>query len=280
MQDAQARVTRRMECVDGVGHRLKAEGGAGGRAVQQAIAILPGSVMDSWHTHLQSQLVFGPVNVAQAGPTGEGVVDQRAVHIQSVVQVPGGGQVGGVGGRQGISTAEPDPLHGRLQPCLRRAQKPGVQPQAIGQRGLAEMGHADGLVEPAFQQLEGLRGAVGIGKAVGLQRVAANVRTLVRQHGAALITNCLGERACLEAAQVTRELRVPLVGPMSGALQLRAPEVQHVFSTRPDDTREADALARQLQSIGISRVVVLGDDAEPARTDALVAALQRARMSR
>ncbi|MES2948551.1 MAG: ABC transporter substrate-binding protein [Pseudomonadota bacterium] len=108
------------------------------------------------------------------------------------------------------------------------------------------------------------------------QRVAANLRTLVRQRGAVAIANCLGERACLEAAQVTRELRVPLVGPMSGALQLRTADVQHVFSTRPDDTREADALARQLQSIGISRVVVLSDDSEPARTDALVAALQRA----
>lgn len=107
------------------------------------------------------------------------------------------------------------------------------------------------------------------------QRLAANLRTLVRQHSAVAIANCLGERACLEATQVTRELRVPLVGPMSGALQLRAAEVQHVFSTRPDDTREADALARQLQSVGISRVVVLSDDSEPARTYALVAALQR-----
>lgn len=108
------------------------------------------------------------------------------------------------------------------------------------------------------------------------QRVAANVRTLVRQHGAVAIVNCLGERACLQAAQVTGELHIALLGPMSGALQLRAPEVRHVFSTRPDDTREADALARQLQSIGISRAVVLADDSEPTRAEALVAALQRA----
>ncbi|QTN27110.1 ABC transporter substrate-binding protein [Rhodoferax sp. AJA081-3] len=108
------------------------------------------------------------------------------------------------------------------------------------------------------------------------QRLATNLRTLVRQHGAVLIANCLGERACQEAAQATRELRVPLVGPMSGALQLRGVDVQHVFSTRPDDTREADALVRQLLSIGIHKVAVLSDDSEPARTDALVAALQRA----
>lgn len=108
------------------------------------------------------------------------------------------------------------------------------------------------------------------------QRVAANLRTLVRQRGAALIVNCLGERACVEAARVTRELRVPLVGPMSGALQLRTADVQHVFSTRPDDTREADALARQLLAIGIAKAVVLTDDSEPMRTEALVTALKRA----
>src|SRR5687767_12760881 len=45
------------------------------------------------------------------------------------------------------------------------------------------------------------------------RRVAANLRTLVNQHKAVLVANCLGERACLEAAQATRELRVPLVGP-------------------------------------------------------------------
>lgn len=107
------------------------------------------------------------------------------------------------------------------------------------------------------------------------RRVAANLRILVGQHKAVLIANCLGERACLEAAQATRELRVPLVGPMSGASALRSPDVRHVFSLRPDDAREADALVRQLASIGVTRVAVLADGSEPARTEALVAALQR-----
>lgn len=107
------------------------------------------------------------------------------------------------------------------------------------------------------------------------QRVAANLRTLVRQHGAVVIVNCLGERSCLQAAQVTRELHIPLLGPMSGALQLRKPDVNHVFSTRPDDAHEADALARQLHAIGITTTVVLTDDSEPMRTVALMVALQR-----
>ncbi|WP_114970815.1 ABC transporter substrate-binding protein [Rhodoferax ferrireducens] len=110
------------------------------------------------------------------------------------------------------------------------------------------------------------------------KRVAANVRTLVRLHKATVIVNCLGEPACLAAAETTAELRVPLVGPMSGALALRSREVRHVFSLRPEDDREADALARQLHAIGISRVVLLADEAEPARTLALAAALRRAGM--
>jgi branched-chain amino acid transport system substrate-binding protein len=108
------------------------------------------------------------------------------------------------------------------------------------------------------------------------RRHAANLAVLVRQHRAAVIVNCLGEKACLVAAEATRELRVPLLGPMSGAQALRSPVVQHVFSLRPDDAHEAAALARQLLAIGISRAVLLADDAEPARRTALAAALQRA----
>ena len=105
---------------------------------------------------------------------------------------------------------------------------------------------------------------------------AANLATLVRQNRAVAIVNCLGERACLAAAEATRELRVPLLGAMSGAQALRTPELQHVFTLRPDDAHEASALARQLLAIGISRAVLLADDAEPARSAALAAALQRA----
>lgn len=107
-------------------------------------------------------------------------------------------------------------------------------------------------------------------------RHAANLRTLARQHRAVAVLNCLGERACLAAAETTRELRLPLIGPMSGALALRAPAVQHVFSLRPDDAREADALARQLQSIGITRALLLSDGAEPARGQALAQSLEHA----
>lgn len=108
------------------------------------------------------------------------------------------------------------------------------------------------------------------------KRLASNLRTLVERHGALAIVNCLGERACVEAAEATRQLHVPLIGPMSGAMALRAVDMQHVFTLRPDDAKEADALVNQLRSIGVSRAVLLADDAEPRRTETLAAAMQRA----
>ena len=107
------------------------------------------------------------------------------------------------------------------------------------------------------------------------KRLGANLRTLV-QRGAIAIVNCLGEQACDAAAAATRELNVPLIGPFSGAASLRQPSVRHVFSLRPDDAHEAQALVRQLQSTGISRVALMVDGFEPAREQALASALSTA----
>jgi len=105
------------------------------------------------------------------------------------------------------------------------------------------------------------------------QRRAANLRRLAREHHVLAFVNCLGERACLQAAGVARELNVPLVGPFSGAAALNQP---HVFSLRPEDRREAAALVGQLRAIGVEQVVLLGDGDEPARERALATALQAA----
>jgi branched-chain amino acid transport system substrate-binding protein len=104
-------------------------------------------------------------------------------------------------------------------------------------------------------------------------RLAANLRSLVQRQGALAVVNCLGELACAEASAVTRELGVPLVGPFSGAAALRAPALKHVYTLRPDDRREAEALVRQLASIGIARLAWLADGDEPAREAALAQAL-------
>ncbi|KQV88869.1 MULTISPECIES: ABC transporter substrate-binding protein [unclassified Roseateles] len=105
------------------------------------------------------------------------------------------------------------------------------------------------------------------------QRRAANLHKLAREHHVLAFVNCLGERACLQTAALARELNVPLVGPFSGAAALQQPMV---FSLRPDDRREAEALVAQLRAIGIEQAVLLGDGDEPARERALAAALQAA----
>lgn len=105
------------------------------------------------------------------------------------------------------------------------------------------------------------------------QRRAANLRKLAREHQALAFVNCLGERACLQAAGLARELGVPLVGPFSGAAALNQPQV---FSLRPEDRREAEALAGQLRAVGIEQAALLVDGDEPARERALAAALQAA----
>jgi branched-chain amino acid transport system substrate-binding protein len=109
-------------------------------------------------------------------------------------------------------------------------------------------------------------------------RHADNLKTLVQRHHAVAIVNCLGERSCLAASTATRELGVPLVGPFSGAAALRSKALQHVVTLRPDDAKEAEALAHQLQSMGISRVALLFDDTEPVRAQAMAAALQGAKL--
>jgi branched-chain amino acid transport system substrate-binding protein len=108
------------------------------------------------------------------------------------------------------------------------------------------------------------------------QRLAVNVRRLVQERRAVAIVNCLGEAACDEAAAATRALDVPLIGPFSGAASLRLASVRHVFTLRPDDRREADALVRQLQAIAVSRVALFSDGLEPSRAQALAAASQAA----
>ncbi|MGM9486681.1 ABC transporter substrate-binding protein [Ideonella sp. YS5] len=108
------------------------------------------------------------------------------------------------------------------------------------------------------------------------RRLAINLGTLVREHSAVAIVNCLGERACAQAAATTRELGTLLIGPLSGAVALRAPAMRHVFTFRPDDRHEADALVQQLRATGISHAVLLIDGDEPARELALGEALKAA----
>ena len=107
-----------------------------------------------------------------------------------------------------------------------------------------------------------------------VRRTVDNLRTLVRQHGAVALVNCLGEQACASAAGEASVLGVPLVGPYSGAAALRDKSVQHVFTLRPDDRREALTLLAQLRSMGVGRIALLVDGFEPQRERVLAQVLQ------
>lgn len=174
------------------------------------------------------------------------------------------------------STAMAAPVHGQTQAIIIGQSLPLTGPAypianriQAGAKALVDRVNASGGLRGRLIEL------VTLDDAGDPARLTANLRTMARQ-GAVAIVNCLGESACNEAAATTLELGLPLVGPFSGAAALRAPTVRHVFSLRPDDAREALALARQLQSIGITRVALMLDGFEPTREQALAHALQAA----
>lgn len=90
-------------------------------------------------------------------------------------------------------------------------------------------------------------------------RYAENFRTLVQTHKVAAVMNCLGDRLCQVAANMAAEHKTPLVGTISGSAAITQRENGFVFSLRPGYGKEAEALARQLGTMGISSVAILSD---------------------
>jgi branched-chain amino acid transport system substrate-binding protein len=94
---------------------------------------------------------------------------------------------------------------------------------------------------------------------------AKNARALVAEYGAVALLNCAGDANCGAVAQVARELRVPLVGPMSSVDELQHGRDRHFFPVRAGNLKQAEALARQLVAMGVSRAVLLTD--RPGRSE-------------
>lgn len=88
---------------------------------------------------------------------------------------------------------------------------------------------------------------------------AKNVRMLVTEHKAVAIITCAGEAVCKATAAASAEMRVPLVGALSGALSLAYGENPWVFTVRPGYDREAERLVAQVLTLGITRLAVLSD---------------------
>lgn len=93
-------------------------------------------------------------------------------------------------------------------------------------------------------------------------RYAENFRSLVQTHKAAAIINCLGDRICQVAANLAAEHQIPLVGVISGSAAITQKDSGFVFPLRPGYGKEAEALARQIGTMGISSVAILSDTDE------------------
>ncbi|MBW8462709.1 MAG: ABC transporter substrate-binding protein [Acidovorax sp.] len=100
-----------------------------------------------------------------------------------------------------------------------------------------------------------------------------NVRELITQRGAVALLNCQGEASCRASAAVTAVLKVPLVGPLSGASALARSSAPWLFQVRASSAREAEALARQFRAIACFRVAIVTDAPESESVAALKSAM-------
>jgi ABC-type branched-subunit amino acid transport system substrate-binding protein len=109
---------------------------------------------------------------------------------------------------------------------------------------------------------------------------AKNARTLVNDHGAVAIINCAGDAVCSTLAGAVRELGVPLVGPMTSLRELGRSRNRFAFPVRATNEKQAESLARQLLSMGVSRAALLTDNpGRSERLDALKPLLDTSRIA-
>ena len=98
---------------------------------------------------------------------------------------------------------------------------------------------------------------------------AANARTLIAEKGAVALFLTRGTPHNEQIIPVLDELKVPLVGPSTGAMLLHEPLRRNVFNVRSTYQREAEKAVGLLGSIGITSIGVLHVD-DTFGSDALV----------
>ena len=98
---------------------------------------------------------------------------------------------------------------------------------------------------------------------------AANARTLISEKGAVALFLTRGTPHNEQIIPVLDELKVPLVGPSTGAMLLHDPVRRNVFNVRSTYQREAEKAVSLLGSIGITSIGVLHVD-DTFGADALV----------
>lgn len=88
---------------------------------------------------------------------------------------------------------------------------------------------------------------------------AENVRKLVGEHNAVAIIGCAGEVVCESIAATAIEMKVPLIGALSGLKAMGHDRSSYLFPLRPNYERETEVLASQLSTLGITRAALLSD---------------------
>lgn len=105
---------------------------------------------------------------------------------------------------------------------------------------------------------------------------ARNVERLLAREQVAVVVNCIGDQRCMEAKRLAHVHGSALVGTLSGAEELST-DPAHVFPVRAGYRAEAQALARQLATIGVSGAVLLSDaHSLPGKRRAMTDALAQA----
>lgn len=101
-------------------------------------------------------------------------------------------------------------------------------------------------------------------------RIAANMRTLVEKYKAVAIMGCMNDAMCETMAPIATELKVPLLGALSGLSVLSRKNHPYVFRNRPDYPKEIEAVVLQMVQMGQSSVAVLSDGSNGAEVDELL----------
>jgi ABC-type branched-subunit amino acid transport system substrate-binding protein len=104
------------------------------------------------------------------------------------------------------------------------------------------------------------------------ERLASNMRTLAKEHNAVAFMSCLTDATCKTMAAVASELKIPLVGAMSGMTALSRQKAPYVFRVRADYATEAEVIAKQMVQMGQSRIAMLNDGSNSTELDALLRA--------
>lgn len=86
-----------------------------------------------------------------------------------------------------------------------------------------------------------------------------NIEALIKQHQAVALLGCIGDALCAISGRKARDLRVPLIAPMSGQSGLNHASNPFVFQLRADYAMEAAAIAAQLSRLGTIKAAILSD---------------------